>query len=103
MVNPLTHLGEMPVADFLRDYWQQKPLLIRNAFPDFVSPISGEELAGMALEEAVESRLVLEQGDEGPGSCATAPSPKRNSWRCRAPTGRCWCRRWTSGCRKWPC
>ncbi|MFC6979550.1 JmjC domain-containing protein [Microbulbifer taiwanensis] len=63
----------MPVADFLRDYWQQKPLLIRNAFPDFVSPISGEELAGMALEEAVESRLVLEQGDEGPWQLRNGP------------------------------
>ncbi|WP_377484185.1 JmjC domain-containing protein [Microbulbifer taiwanensis] len=72
-MNPLTHLGEMPVADFLRDYWQQKPLLIRNAFPDFVSPISGEELAGMALEEAVESRLVLEQGDEGPWQLRNGP------------------------------
>ncbi|WP_323844404.1 cupin domain-containing protein [Microbulbifer magnicolonia] len=73
MEKPFTHLGEMPVADFLRDYWQQKPLLIRNAFPDFVSPISGEELAGMALEEAVESRLVLEHGDQGPWQLRTGP------------------------------
>lgn len=73
MPNPLTHLGDMPVADFLRDYWQQKPLLIRNAFPGFSSPISGEELAGMALEEAVESRLVLEHSDEGPWQLRTGP------------------------------
>lgn len=59
---PLTHLGDMPVETFLRDYWQQKPLLIRNAFPDFESPLDGDELAGLALEEDVESRLVLEQG-----------------------------------------
>jgi 50S ribosomal protein L16 3-hydroxylase len=25
---------------FLEQYWQKKPLLIRQAFPDFVSPIS---------------------------------------------------------------
>lgn len=73
MVSPFTHLGDIPVADFLRDYWQQKPLLIRNAFPDLVPPISGEELAGMALEEAVESRLVLEHGDEGPWQLRTGP------------------------------
>lgn len=73
MASPLTHLGNMPVAEFLRDYWQQKPLLIRNAFPDFESPISGEELAGMALEEAVESRLVLENGDEGPWQLRNGP------------------------------
>ncbi|UHQ55653.1 cupin domain-containing protein [Microbulbifer sp. YPW16] len=70
---PLTHLGEMPVAEFLRDYWQQKPLLIRNAFPDFEPPITGEELAGMALEESVESRLVLEHGDEGPWQLRNGP------------------------------
>lgn len=48
----------MPAADFLRDYWQKRPLLIRNAFPDFVSPITPEDLAGLACEDAALSRLV---------------------------------------------
>ncbi|MFD0738053.1 JmjC domain-containing protein [Lysobacter koreensis] len=48
----------MPAAEFLRDYWQKKPLLIRNAFPGFVSPIEPEDLAGLACEEAALSRLV---------------------------------------------
>ncbi|WP_444930879.1 JmjC domain-containing protein [Microbulbifer sp. SSSA002] len=73
MASPLTHLGDMPIEVFMRDYWQQKPLLIRNAFADFESPISGEELAGMALEEAVESRLVLENGESGPWELRTGP------------------------------
>ena len=30
----------MPPAQFLRDYWQKRPLLDRNAFPAFESPIS---------------------------------------------------------------
>src|SRR5690606_33230205 len=60
MTQPLTHLGELPIEDFLRAYWQKKPLLIRNAFPNFESPIDGDELAGLALEEEVESRLILE-------------------------------------------
>jgi len=51
---------------FLRDYWQQKPLLIRQGLPGFASPLDPDELAGLALEEDVESRLVLEQGFEGP-------------------------------------
>lgn len=63
MTNPLSHLGDMPIETFLRDYWQKKPLLIRNAFPYFESPIDGDELAGLALEEEVESRLVLEKGN----------------------------------------
>jgi 50S ribosomal protein L16 3-hydroxylase len=61
-ITALTHLGDMPVDIFLRDYWQKKPLLIRGAFPDFTSPIDGDELAGLALEEEVESRLILEKG-----------------------------------------
>ncbi|MCO1334322.1 cupin domain-containing protein [Microbulbifer sp. OS29] len=73
MASPLTHLGDMPIEVFMRDYWQQKPLLIRNAFANFESPISGEELAGMALEEAVESRLVLENGKSGPWELRTGP------------------------------
>ncbi|MCY7355746.1 MAG: cupin domain-containing protein [Lysobacter sp.] len=48
----------MPATDFLRDYWQKKPLLIRNAFPDFVSPITPEDLAGLACEELALSRIV---------------------------------------------
>ncbi len=48
----------MPPAEFLRDYWQKKPLLIRNAFPDFVSPIEPEDLAGLACEDGTLARLV---------------------------------------------
>lgn len=48
----------MPPAIFLRDYWQKRPLLIRNAFPGFVSPIEPEDLAGLACEEAALSRLI---------------------------------------------
>nr|WP_295933300.1 cupin domain-containing protein [uncultured Xanthomonas sp.] len=48
----------MPAATFLRDYWHKRPLLIRNAFPNFVSPIEPGDLAGLACEEAALSRLV---------------------------------------------
>jgi len=48
----------MPPEEFLRDYWQKRPLLIRNAFPGFVSPIAPEDLAGLACEEAALSRLI---------------------------------------------
>jgi 50S ribosomal protein L16 3-hydroxylase len=48
----------MPPAIFLRDYWQKRPLLIRNAFPGFVSPIEPEDLAGLACEDAALSRLI---------------------------------------------
>jgi 50S ribosomal protein L16 3-hydroxylase len=48
---------------FLSEYWQKKPLLIKNAFLDFRDPISPEELAGLACEEEVESRLVFNEKD----------------------------------------
>ena len=49
----------MPAADFLRDYWHKRPLLIRNAFPGFESPIQPEDLAGLACEEMALSRIVI--------------------------------------------
>ena len=52
------HFGEAGADEFLQEYWQQKPLLIRQALPGYISPISPDELAGLALEEEVESRLV---------------------------------------------
>lgn len=60
---PLQLLGGLTAREFLRDYWQKKPLLVRQAIPDFESPISPDELAGLALEEEVESRLVIEHGE----------------------------------------
>lgn len=62
MLTPLTQLGHISTEEFIRDYWQQKPLLIRQALPGYQSPISPDELAGLALEEEVESRIILEQG-----------------------------------------
>jgi 50S ribosomal protein L16 3-hydroxylase len=52
------HFLGMPVAEFLRDYWQKKPLLIRQAFPDYQAPLAPEDLAGIACEEGVLARLV---------------------------------------------
>lgn len=58
-------LGNMSTAHFLRHYWQKKPLLVRGAFPDFRDPVSPDELAGLACEDGVESRIVREKGARG--------------------------------------
>jgi 50S ribosomal protein L16 3-hydroxylase len=47
---------------FLAEYWQKKPLLIQAALSDFQVPVSADELAGLALEDEVESRII-EHGD----------------------------------------
>lgn len=43
---------------FLAKYWQRKPLLIRNGIPGFTSPLPADELAGLALEDDIESRII---------------------------------------------
>ena len=52
-------LGNMPLDTFLSEYWQKKPLLIRNGIANITSPLTGEELAGLACEQDIESRLVI--------------------------------------------
>lgn len=59
---PLQLFGGLTARQFLRDYWQKKPLLIRQAIPGFESPLSPDELAGLSLEEEIESRLIIEHG-----------------------------------------
>lgn len=57
----LSHLGNLNLETFFAEYWQKKPVLIKRALPDWQSPLSPDELAGLALETDVESRLVFEQ------------------------------------------
>lgn len=45
---------------FLAEYWQKKPLVLRQALPASVNTLSPNELAGLALEDYAESRLVIE-------------------------------------------
>jgi 50S ribosomal protein L16 3-hydroxylase len=52
-------LGGLSARQFIEEYWQKKPLLVRNAFPDFGEMLTPDELAGLACEEDVQSRLVL--------------------------------------------
>ena len=63
----------MPVAAFLRDYWQKKPLLIRQAFPDYQAPLSPEDLAGIACEQGVLARLVKHDRRKDHYSIETGP------------------------------
>ena len=57
-------LNQMTQNEFLAEYWQKKPVVIKQGFKNFVDPILPDELAGLAMEEAVESRLVSKKGDE---------------------------------------
>jgi len=65
------NLGELRLEDFMQQYWQKKPLLIKQGFKQFQDPLSADELAGLALEEDVESRLV--QCTDGNWQLETGP------------------------------
>lgn len=53
-------LGGLTVNEFLRDYWQKKPLLIRKAFPDFKGLLDPQQLISLACEEDVQARIVTQ-------------------------------------------
>lgn len=57
-----TLLGGHSPQRFLKEYWQKKPLLIKGAIPGFAGLLSAEELAGLACEDEVQARLVLQRG-----------------------------------------
>ncbi len=63
----------MTVERFLRDYWHKRPLLIRNAFPDFETPVQPEDLAGLACEEGVLARLISLDKATGVWDVRTGP------------------------------
>lgn len=56
------HLTQFDPAEFLRDTWQQRPLLIRNPWDRWSNPLDPDELAGLASEDMVEARLVESAG-----------------------------------------
>jgi 50S ribosomal protein L16 3-hydroxylase len=49
---------ELSERQFIEEFWQQKPVLLRNAITDFTDPISANELAGLAMEDFIDSRIV---------------------------------------------
>jgi 50S ribosomal protein L16 3-hydroxylase len=76
-------LGTLTPAQFLRDYWQKKPLLIRQAIPGFKPLLKFEKLAELARQNHVESRLVtLEDGQWAMqhGPLAELPPRSQREW-----------------------
>lgn len=60
----MTKLKYFEPDKFLQDYWQKKPLFIKNPWHDWSNPLEPDELAGLACEDNIESRLVV-QSEEG--------------------------------------
>ena len=82
---PLALLGGMTPAAFMRDIWHRKPLLIRQAVPEIVPPVSREALFELADRDEVESRLVTHfrnrwKLEHGPFAAENLPSIKTRQW-----------------------
>ena len=56
-----TLLGGLTINEFLRDYWQKKPLLIRGAIPSFKGLLDPKRLVALACAEDAQARLVTQQ------------------------------------------
>jgi 50S ribosomal protein L16 3-hydroxylase len=79
----LQFLGNLTPAQFLRDYWQKKPLLIRQAFPGFKPLLKFEKLAELARENYVESRLITHANDQWDlkhGPLTELPPREQREW-----------------------
>lgn len=80
---PIALLGGVSPAAFMKTYWQRKPLLVRQAFPDFKPPLSKSALRKMSKRDDVESRLIWkEQGrwEMEPGPFSSLPRINEPDW-----------------------
>ncbi|WP_334135670.1 JmjC domain-containing protein [Tepidimonas sp.] len=56
---PLALLAGLSPRQFMRRYWQRRPLLIRQAIAEFVPPLDRSALFELAARDEVESRLIV--------------------------------------------
>jgi len=56
-------LARFDFVAFLRDHWQGGPLVIRDPWDTWANPLDPDDLAGLAGDEDVESRLIVRSGD----------------------------------------
>jgi 50S ribosomal protein L16 3-hydroxylase len=81
----LAHLNGLTPTEFLRDYWQKKPLLIRSAFPSFAAPLTVDEIFELAGRDEAESRLIVNSDSkwelhDGPISKKLLNAARKSLW-----------------------
>ena len=82
---PLTLLGGLTPAQFMRRHWHKKPLLVRQAIPNFQPSVLRPEMFALAAQESVESRLVQQiKGGwklrHGPIARRSLPAMSQREW-----------------------
>ncbi len=74
MTEPLTVLGGITAEQFLAEYWQKKPLLVRNGLPEIIGLLQPQDVQELALEEHASARLIR-QKDKNPNEWHVKSSP----------------------------
>jgi len=74
MSQSLAVLGGITAEQFLNEYWQKKPLLVRNAMPEIIGLLEPEDVQELALEEDVTARLIR-QKNKNPNEWHVKSSP----------------------------
>ena len=78
-------IANFDIDVFLRDFWQKKPLLIKNPWTFWTNPLDPDELAGLACEDGMEARLIRNTGttwqaEFGPFMEARFAQPGDDPW-----------------------
>jgi 50S ribosomal protein L16 3-hydroxylase len=60
-------LGGISPQQFMKRYWQKKPLLVRQAIPQFKALLSRAALFELAADEDAQTRLVVQDAGKAPG------------------------------------
>ena len=74
MSQPLDVLGGITAEKFLAEYWQKKPLLVRNALPEIINLLEPNDVKELALDETVTARLI-KQKDKDQNQWTVKSSP----------------------------
>jgi 50S ribosomal protein L16 3-hydroxylase len=85
LTQALPLLGGLSAAQFMRRHWQKRPLLVRQALPGVAAPLPRAALFALAADDAVESRLVVRDGErwslrQGPVPRRALPPLSRPGW-----------------------
>lgn len=76
-------LGGLSPRAFMKKHWQRKPLLVRQAIPGFVPPLSIADVRELVRREEVESRLIWREDGQWrmkTGPFARLPAMRRSGW-----------------------
>ncbi len=78
MASPRPPLGGLSAKVFLRDYWQQRPLLVRQAVPGFSGVLDRQALFALACSEDAESRLIQRRARDSAWHVTQGPLRRRD-------------------------